>query len=113
MPLYDYCCEANGRTVEVIHPMDITLTTWGELCYTAQISLAETDPMAPVKKIFRTAPGIAVEASNSELKNMGFTKLVRRDEGVYENVTALGCEHRYMKQGDKESLPHLHKKIGD
>jgi hypothetical protein len=25
--------------------------------------------------------------SNAELKNMGFTKLVRRDKGVYENVT--------------------------
>ena len=29
---------------------------------------------------------------NSDLKNMGFTKLVKRDDGVYENVTATGKE---------------------
>jgi len=32
---------------------------------------------------------------------------------VYENVTRSGTEKRYMKAGDKSSLPHLHKKLSD
>lgn len=31
MPLYDYHCEANGRTIEVEHPWSLELKTWGEL----------------------------------------------------------------------------------
>jgi hypothetical protein len=54
-----------------------------------------------------------VPVGNSKLKEKGFTKLVRRDEGVYENVTATGDEARYMKEGDPSTLPHLKKKIGD
>lgn len=113
MPAYDYHCKENGRTVEVIHPMDVKLHTWGEICYVAQISLDDTDPLAPVSRVIKTPPGIAVETSNSELKNIGFTKLVKRDEGVYENVTALDGEKRYMKSNDPQSLPHIHKKVGD
>ena len=54
----------------------------------------------------------AIRALNN-LKNAGFTKLVRRDRGVYENVTALDGEKRYMEAGDKASLPHIHKKVRD
>ncbi len=61
-----------------------------------------------------TAPPAGhVPTGNSTLKEKGFTKLVKRDEGVYENVTANDGEARYMKAGDAETLPHLHKKIGD
>jgi hypothetical protein len=83
------------------------------VCYVAQIPLGDTDPMASVERIIKSAPGISVPVFNSELKNSGFTKLVKRDHGVYENVTATGSEKRYMKAGDKESLPHVHKKVGD
>ncbi len=113
MPAYDYHCEENGMTVEVYHSIDTVIHTWGEVCYIAQISLGDTDPMAPVKKVIKHAPGVAVPISNSDLKSKGFTKLVKRDDGVYENVTALNEEKRYMKRGDPESVPHLHKKIGD
>lgn len=113
MPSYDYYCEDNGRTIEVNHPMGVRLTTWGEVCYVAQITLGETDALAPVRRVIRQAPGVAVTTFNSELRNAGFTKLVRRDNGVYENVTAIDGEKRYMKRGDKESLPRLDKKIGD
>jgi hypothetical protein len=54
-----------------------------------------------------------VPTFNSELKNVGFTKLVKRDDGVYENVTATGNEKRYMVRGDPTSLPNLKDKIGD
>ena len=51
--------------------------------------------------------------SNAEIRNMGFTKLVKRDDGVYENVTRSGDEARYMRRGETDTLPHLGKKIGD
>ena len=113
MPVYQYFCDANQRTLEVIHPMDTRLQTWLELCYVAQIDPGETDPAAPVRKVIKSPPGIAVETFNSELKNVGFTKLVKRDDGVYENVTALDDEKRYMVKGDEDSVPKLHKKISD
>jgi len=113
MPVYDYYCEENSRTVEVVHPMSVKLVTWGEICYVAQIPLGDTDPLAPVKRVIRNAPGVTVSTFNSELKNAGFTKLVKRDNGIYENVTALDEEQRYMKRGDSDSVPHFHKKVGD
>lgn len=110
MPRYDYFCDANGRTVEVCHGVKTGLKTWGEVCYAAQIPLAETHPAEPVRRLIRPV-GISIPLGNSRLKEHGFTKLVKRDDGVYENVTAIGAEQRYMKAGDKASLPHLHKKI--
>ena len=112
MPAYDYFCEANGRTVEVIHTVNATLKTWGEVCYVAQIPLADTDPLAPVRKVL-SAPAISIPVGNTKLKEIGFTKLVKRDNGIYENVTALDNEKRYMKAGDASSIPDLKKKIED
>lgn len=113
MPVYEYHCQDNGSIVEVNHPMDAKISTWGELCFVAQIPLQETDPLSPVERIFTKAPGVAVSKFNSELRNMGFTKLEKRDDGVYENVTALDSEQRYMTQGDKDSMPQFHKKVED
>ena len=110
MPKYDYFCEANGRTVEVNHDVNTKLKTWGEVCFVAQISLDETDALAPVRLSITTA-AINIPVGNSKLKEVGFTKLVKRDDGVYENVTATDGEKRYMKAGDKSSLPNLNKKI--
>jgi hypothetical protein len=112
VPLYDYFCETNGRKIEVNHPIDTVLETWGELCYVAQITLGDTDPLAPVRKVI-SAPNIVIPISNSKLKEIGFTKLVKRDQGVYENVTALDHEKRYMKAGDPSSIPDIKKKIED
>ena len=113
MPLYEYHCEANGETIEVSHPMDAELSIWGELCYVARIPLGDTDPNAPVRRVMTAAPAGHVPVGNSTLKEKGFTKLVKRDDGVYENVTATDGEARYVKDGDPSSLPHLHKKVGD
>ena len=112
MPAYDYHCEANGRTVEVTHTIHATLKTWGEVCYVAQIPLGDTDPLAPVKKVI-SAAAIAIPIANSKLKEFGFTKLVKRDHGVFENVTALDHEQRYFKAGDPSSMPDLKRKIED
>ncbi len=110
MPNYDYFCEANGKTIEVNHRISESLSTWGEVCFTAQISLDDTDFEAPVRKVIRPV-SVAIPTSNSTLKEKGFTKLVKRDDGVYENVTALDRESRYMKAGDNSTIPQLHKKI--
>ena len=112
MPLYDYQCPENGRTVEVFHSMRETIETWGELCRRAEIDPGDTPPETAVQRLVST-PGINSPTGDSQLKNMGFTKLVRRDKGVYENVTATGTEKKYMKADDPSSMPHLHKKMSD
>jgi len=112
MPIYQYYCKSNGRKVSVFHPMAVELKDWGELCYVAQLSLGDTDPAAPVVRQIGT-PYVHVATGPSQLKELGFTKLVRRDAGVYENVTALDGESRYFKAGKKSTAPHLHKKIRD
>ena len=112
MPNYDYFCQENGKTIEVTHSMNDRISSWGELCFASQNPLGETDPLSPVKKLIR-APNIAFPTGNAELKNHGFTKLVKRDNGVYENVTAVDSEKRYMNAGESSSIPHLHKKIQD
>lgn len=87
MPTYDYICHENGNRVEVMHGINESVENWGQLCELAGISPGETAVEAPVKKLI-CAPGLAFPKTNSELKNMGFTKLVKREKGVYENVTA-------------------------
>ncbi len=112
MPRYDYYCELNGETVEATHSVKDSISNWGELCFATQHPLGETDPLAVVRKVIR-APAIAFPTGNAELKSHGFTKLVKRDDGVYENMTAVGDEKRYMKGGDPSSIPHIKKKIED
>lgn len=112
MPTYEYFCPDNGKYVEVEHGMGETITTWGVLAEKAGIDPGRTNPAAPVKRVF-SAPGIASPLSNSRLKELGFTKLVKRDKGVYENVTATGNEKRYMKAGDPTSVPDIKRKIRD
>lgn len=112
MPTYDYYCPENGKTVEVIHGFNEKITTWAELCETAGVDQAGTPGDTPVKKVI-TAPNLNFPKTTSELKNMGFTKLVRRDKGVYENVTANEGEKRYMTADDPSSVPDLSKKISD
>lgn len=100
MPVYEYHCDANGQTIDVVHSMDAELTTWLEVCYVAQVPLGETDPLAPVRRVLTRAPGVSVVQGNAELRDQGFTKLVRRDTGVYENVTAKGDEKRIVRADD-------------
>ncbi len=66
----------------------------------------------PVRKLISRV-GISVPKTNSELKDLGFTKLVKRDDGVYENVTARGNDSRYMERGKPETMPDISKTIKD
>jgi len=56
---------------------------------------------------------ISTPKGNSELKDMGFTKLVRRDDGVYENVTARDGDSKVVVRDKPETLPNLSKTIRD
>lgn len=112
MPTYVYQCSDNGARVEVLHGINDTVKTWGELCALVGCDLGDTPAEASVAKAI-TAPNLNFPKTTSQLKNMGFTKLVRRDKGVYENVTATGSESRYMRADDPSSMPDFSKKIGD
>lgn len=64
----------------------------------------------PVKKLISLV-GLSFPKTNSELRDLGFTKLVRRDDGVYENVTARDKESRHMIRGKPETVPDITKTI--
>jgi hypothetical protein len=51
MPYYEYRCTANGRTVEVRHPMDERLVTWGDLAGRAGLEVGGTPADAPVERL--------------------------------------------------------------
>lgn len=57
--------------------------------------------------------GIATPKTPSELKNLGFKKLVRRDKGVYENLTATGNESRIWDSTKPSSAPDIKSVISD
>jgi putative FmdB family regulatory protein len=66
----------------------------------------------PVQKIVSKI-NISCPRSDRELRDLGFTKLVKRDDGVYENVTARDGDSRYMERGRPETIPDLRKTIED
>ncbi len=66
----------------------------------------------PVNKIISRI-NISCPKTNGELRDLGFTKLVKRDDGVYENVTARRGDSRYMVNGKPETIPNLSKTISD
>lgn len=66
----------------------------------------------PVKKLI-SRTNISTPRTNAELKDLGFTKLVKRDDGVYENVTARDGDNRYVRRDKPETLPNLKKTIRD
>lgn len=70
------------------------------------------DCQKPVQKIISQI-NISCPRTNSELRDLGFTKLVKRDDGVYENVTARDGDSRYMQRGKPETIPDLSKTITD
>jgi len=56
-----------------------------------------------VRKILSRV-NINTPKTNTELRDLGFTKLVRRDDGVYENVTARRGESRTMTRDNPQSV---------
>ena len=66
----------------------------------------------PVRKLVSRI-NISTPKTNSELRDLGFTKLVRRDDGVYENVTARDGESKVMHRDRPETYPNLKRTIRD
>lgn len=104
MPIYEYehladSC-SRGRIFEVNQPISAPSLTRCPNCGNA------------VRKLISLA-NISTPRTNSELRDLGFTKLVRRDKGVYENVTAREGESRVV-QGDRpDTYPNFRKTISD
>ena len=72
MPSYDYRCTANGRVVEVRHPMSEKMTTWGEVCARAKIDAGDTAADAPVERLITGGSVVSSSAlSNPEAPNCG------------------------------------------
>jgi putative FmdB family regulatory protein len=104
MPIYEYehldgACGL-GRVFEHRQPMTEAALTQCPACG------------ATVGKVISRI-NINTPKGNSALKDLGFTKLVKRDDGVYENVTARSGDSRYMVRGKPETVPDLKKTITD
>ncbi|MEN8140570.1 MAG: zinc ribbon domain-containing protein [Thermodesulfobacteriota bacterium] len=104
MPLYDYehdetPCEY-GKVFEWSQPMASAKLEFCPNCG------------GPVHRLVSLC-AISTPKTNSDLKGMGFTKLVRRDDGVYENVTATGSESKVWDKRKPETMPDFKAKISD
>ena len=104
MPVYEYehldkpCSE--GRVFEVKQSIEDKILSKCPQCG------------GPVRKLISRV-SISAPKTNSELRDLGFTKLVKRDDGVYENVTARSGDSRLMVRGKPETIPNLSKTIRD
>ena len=104
MPIYEYAhvetpCSL-GRVFELRQTLDEEILSRCPGCGAA------------VKKVI-SRTNVSTPKTNSELRDLGFTKLVRRDSGVYENVTARNGDSRYMVSGKPETVPNIKKTITD
>jgi putative FmdB family regulatory protein len=104
MPIYEYehvnkVCSL-GKIVEVEQSMHDAELKQCPNCH------------APIRKILSSFY-VSAPKGNTELRDKGFTKLVRRDDGIYENVTARDGESRYVRPDKPETLPNLKKIIRD
>ncbi len=104
MPIYEYehiskYC-SKGKIFELKQSLSDNPLTRCPLC------------AGTVKKCLSLS-NISTPKTNSELRDLGFTKLVRREDGVYENVTCRDGDNRYMRQGKPETIPNLKKIIKD
>lgn len=112
MPRYDYHCPDNDYVIEVTHGMNERVRTWGELCERANLDPSGTPFDAPVELVVH-APALSFPQGDSALKNLGFSKLVRRDSGVYENVTARDGQSKIVSADTPASALNLGSSVGD
>ena len=112
MPRYDYHCPDNDNIVEVRHGINERLKTWGELCERARIDPAPT-PLDALVELVVYAPALSFPQGDSALKSLGFSKLVRRDSGVYENVTARDGQSKIVSADTPASALNLGSSVGD
>jgi hypothetical protein len=99
--------------LELTHPIARTVTTWAELCDRTEAVAGNKPPGTPVRKIIRTAPTTNKPMEEPTIRNTGFNKLVKRDEGVYENITRSGSDKRDVSADDPASLRDIAAKLPD
>ncbi len=104
MAVYEYehihdACKI-GKVFEVVQPMDEKPLKVCPQC------------KGPVKKLI-SLTHICIPVSNTTYREKGFTKLVRREDGVYENVTRRDGESRFMVRDNPASAPDISKIITD
>ncbi len=104
MPIYEYEHETRGCDLGEIFEVRQSISD------PALIECPHCQ--APVRKLI-SRPNISTPKTNTELKDLGFTKLVKRDDGVYENVTARDGDSRFVHRDRPETLPNLKKTISD
>ncbi|MDR2367376.1 MAG: zinc ribbon domain-containing protein [Deltaproteobacteria bacterium] len=66
----------------------------------------------PVERLLGT-PGIKKRLFDCELRDRGFTKLVRVDDGLFENKTRRPGEEKYVDRRKPETFPKLEKTVRD
>ena len=71
MPRYEYRCDANGRVIEVEHPMNQKLSTWGELAQRAGEPVGTIAAEAPVERLISLS--FAKTANSSSRSGPEFT----------------------------------------
>ena len=104
MPVYEYehlenpCLQ--GRRFEVNQSIYDSALTQCPVC------------SGPIRKLI-SAINVRIPKTNSELRDLGFTKLVKRDNGVYENVTARNGDCRMVFRDKPDTLPDLKKTVRD
>lgn len=104
MPIYEYEHESAGCRLGVQFEVRQSISA-------KPLSRCPECGAAVRKLISRTH--ISTPKGNAALKDLGFTKLVKRDDGVYENVTARDGDSRYVLRDKPETLPNLKKTIRD
>lgn len=103
---YGHCDEAEGGACPAGEEFE-----WEQIA--ADLPLSRCPRCGgPVERLL-SASSIRKRKFNSELKDMGFTKLVRVDDGIFENVTRRDGEEKYVNRRDPASFPNLKKTIKD
>lgn len=104
MPIYEYEHEGRGckrgKRFEIVQSI-------------ASAKLQKCPDCGQAIKRLISLVAINTPKTNSDLKNLGFTKLVKKDKGVYENVTATDKESRIWDAGKPETMPDIKSKIRD
>lgn len=87
MPTYVYRIKNSNERFEAQHRMSERPQTLGELCHIAGLALDGREPSLQVERLIQPVGG-KVQDFRSDIRDRGFSKLVKRSDGNYENVTA-------------------------
>lgn len=66
MPMYDYHCAANDRTLQVTHRISEEVNTWGDICALTGEDPGDTPLDSPVEKVHLAANLMRRKAMGSD-----------------------------------------------